>query len=166
MWKVWLFQNEETSNRIMTSARASTLSCKDPTIPFHQALTSLTQQDARQVQWQAELKRDDWVYVQTAITRLFQLGKYPDLASDLPVLNEKLIELSKSKVGPFLGEFYQDQLLKKCMIILRQEVKEEKDAVLLEKLSQIWTQFYTCPSCQHSKYSLLPYRSRACRFMP
>lgn len=128
----------------MTSpSRASTLSLKDPTIPFHQALTSLTQQDARQVQWQAELKRDDWVYVQAAMTRLFQLGKYPDLTNDLPILNEKLVKLSKSNVGPFLGEFYQDQLLKKCMIILRQAVKEEKDGILLEKLSQIWVQFYT-----------------------
>lgn len=83
--------------------------------------------------------------VHSAITRLFQLGRYPELSSELLSLNERLVKLSKSDIGPFLGEFYQvshshhssagddavppqDQLLKKCMIILREEIREEKGA--------------------------------------
>ena len=87
-------------------------------------------------------------------------------------------KLSRSEVGQFIGEFYQvsnflplfifslslvflqDQILKRGMIILRQEVIEEEGIMhertfeqhlifphtgvsLLKKLASIWTQFYT-----------------------
>lgn len=45
--------------------------------------------------------------VQAAMTRLFQLRRFPELASELPILNEKLSKLSKSGIGQFIGEFYQ-----------------------------------------------------------
>ena len=79
------------------------------------------------------------------MTRLFQLRKLPDpeLAAKLPVLNDKLSQLSHSEVGPFLGEFYQNHVLKKCMIILRQELVEEKGETLIKKLATVWSQFYT-----------------------
>lgn len=83
--------------------------------------------------------------IQATVTRLFQLRKLPDpeLADTLPVLNDKLSQLSHSEVGPFLGEFYQNNILKKCMIILRQELVEERGEMLIKKLATIWTQFYT-----------------------
>ncbi len=37
----------------------------------------------------------------------------------------------------------QDHILTKCMIILRQDLVEERGVALLDKLSEIWTQFYT-----------------------
>jgi len=37
----------------------------------------------------------------------------------------------------------QDQILKKCMIILREDVREETGNVLLTKLADVWTQFFT-----------------------
>jgi len=54
------------------------------------------------------------------------MRRLPELATELPVLNEKLTKLSQSEIGQFIGEFYQEHILKKCMIILRQEVVEEK----------------------------------------
>lgn len=79
--------------------------------PFDKALETLKPQDARQ--WQ-EMKKVDWIRwrsklftvlrdeypsitirpypasIQSAVTRLFQLRKYPELAAELPQLNEKL----------------------------------------------------------------------------
>ena len=83
--------------------------------------------------------------IQATVTRLFQLRKLPDpeLATELPILNDKLSQLCHSEVGPFLGEFYQNQILKKCMIILRQELVEERGEALIRKLASLWTQFYT-----------------------
>jgi hypothetical protein len=77
------------------------------------------------------------------LTRLFQLRKLPDLAAELPVINDKLLKLSKSNIGPLLGEFCQEQLFKKCMIILREDMREETGTALLDKLSNVWIQFYT-----------------------
>ena len=44
------------------------------------------------------------------MTRLFQLRRYPELAAELPSLNDKLSRLSKSEIGLFIGEFYQVNL--------------------------------------------------------
>ena len=66
-----------------------------------------------------------------------------ELANELPNLNDKLSQLSHSEVGTFLGEFYQDQILKKCMIILRQDLVELRGETLINKLSVVWSQFYT-----------------------
>ena len=40
---------------------ASQLAMTTPTHALGRALTNLTEQDARQVQWQAELKGEDWL---------------------------------------------------------------------------------------------------------
>ncbi|XP_003385148.1 PREDICTED: proline-rich protein 5-like [Amphimedon queenslandica] len=116
---------------------------RDQSVPFGYALINLSEQEARQVQWQAELKGEDWSAVQNVLTRLFQLRKLPELATELLPINERLLKLSKSGVGAFLSEFYQEQLLKKCMIILREDVREESGQMLLEKLGHVWVQFYT-----------------------
>ncbi|KAL5487403.1 hypothetical protein EMCRGX_G019997 [Ephydatia muelleri] len=70
------------------------------------------------------------------------MKKYPELSADLSGLNEKLSNLVKSEVGQFIGELYEEHL-KKCMIILRQDLMEQSGTILLEKLSDIWSQFYT-----------------------
>ena len=83
--------------------------------------------------------------IEATVTRLFQLRKLSDieLATELPSLNDKLSQLSNSEVGPFIGEFYENKILKKCMIILRQELVEKKGEELVKKMVTIWTQFYT-----------------------
>lgn len=89
-----------------------------------------------------QIKNADWKSIQDAVTKLFQMKKYPDLSAELSQLNEKLSNLLKSDVGQFIGELYEEHL-KKCTIILRQELLEESGATLLEKLSDVWSQFYT-----------------------
>ena len=83
--------------------------------------------------------------IEVTVKRLFQLKRLPDqeLATELPLLNDKLGQLSHSDVGPFLGEIYQNRILKKCMIILRQELVDIKGENLIKKLATIWSQFYT-----------------------
>ena len=73
------------------------------------------------------------------------MRKLPDLilAAELPNLNDKLSQLSNSEVGPFIGEFYENKILKKCMIILRQELVEERGEALIKRMAAIWSQFYT-----------------------
>lgn len=115
-----------------------TLSNKE--LPIQSVLTSLTQQDIRQ--WQ-EMKDPNWLSLLGSITKLFQLRKMPDIVRELPELNVKITKFSKSDIGPFLGEYYQDQILKKCMIILREDIREESGNVLLKKLAEVWTQFFT-----------------------
>jgi hypothetical protein len=56
------------------------------------------------------------------------------------VVCSKLLE---TEVGQFISDSYQDHILKKCMIILRHDLRGLKGAELLEKLAEVWTQFFT-----------------------
>jgi hypothetical protein len=107
---------------------------------FDKTLETLAPQDARK--WQ-EFKSSDWKKIQEAVLTLFQQKRYPSLAQDLHQLNNKLGKLFRSEVGQFIGEFYQDQILKRGMIVLRHEVIEKEGLDLLKKLATVWTQFYT-----------------------
>ncbi|CAI8007947.1 Proline-rich protein 5 [Geodia barretti] len=107
---------------------------------FDKTLETLAPQDARK--WQ-EFKSSDWKKIQEAVLTLFQQKRYPTLAQDLHQLNHKLGKLFRSEVGQFIGEFYQDQILKRGMIVLRHEVIEKEGLELLKKLATVWTQFYT-----------------------
>ncbi len=51
--------------------------------------------------------------------------------------------LSKSDLGPFISDYYQEHILAPCMEKLRLEVSEERDAGLISKMADIWVQFYT-----------------------
>jgi hypothetical protein len=89
------------------------------------------------------IKNEDWKNVQSAITKLFQMRKLTELSQDLPGLHERLNKLLETEVGQFISDSYQDHILKKCMIILRHDLRGLKGAELLEKLSEVWTQFFT-----------------------
>ncbi|XP_035679581.1 proline-rich protein 5-like isoform X1 [Branchiostoma floridae] len=82
----------------------------------------------------------EWYSVQSAVVSLFQHKKLPP--NELDLLNEKIRMLMKTEVGPFILDYFQNQLLKKGMVILREKIKREKGQQLLECLSDIWDYFF------------------------
>ena len=71
------------------------------------------------------------------ITTLFQTKK---MTVKLHELTEKVKNV-KSDVGNQIHDFYQESILKKGMIILREEVRE-KSGDYLDKLAACWTVFF------------------------
>ena len=51
--------------------------------------------------------------------------------------------ISRSEVGQFIGEYYHDNILSHCMEKLRHELDEERGIALINKMADLWTQFYT-----------------------
>jgi len=84
---------------------------------------------------------DDWNSLIKSILYLFNKKKL--LRLELDILHEKVRNVCNSKIGPFIVEYYQDSILKKGMIVLRENIKEKKGNELLERLADVWTQFYT-----------------------
>ena len=85
---------------------------------------------------------DDWKSLITSILYLFNKKKLRRL--ELDILHEKVRNVCNSdRIGPFIVEYYQDSILKKGMIVLRENIKEKKGSELLEWLADVWTQFYT-----------------------
>lgn len=85
---------------------------------------------------------DDWNSLIKSILILFNKKKL--LRLELDILHEKVRNVcNSSKIGPCIVEYYQDSILKKGMIVLRETIKEKKGSELLERLADVWTQFYT-----------------------
>lgn len=51
--------------------------------------------------------------------------------------------LFKSDLGPFISDYYQDNILNPCMAKLLLEVAHERNEDLIDKMADIWVQFYT-----------------------
>ena len=81
--------------------------------------------------------------ISTAVNRLFELKRYPELATQLSTLNESVSAISKSELGQFIGEYYHDHILSQCMGKLTQQVVDLREAALISKLTEVWVQFYT-----------------------
>ena len=79
----------------------------------------------------------DWQDVVNQVTTLFQTKK---MTMKLHELTDKVKNV-KSEVNNLIIDFYQESILKKGMIILREEVKE-KSGDYLEKLASCWTVFF------------------------
>lgn len=79
----------------------------------------------------------DWQDVVNYVTTLFQTKK---MTVKLHELTEKVKNV-KSDVGNQINESYQESILKKGMIILREEVRE-KSGDYLDKLAACWTVFF------------------------
>lgn len=84
-----------------------------------------------------------WKLISGAVNRLFTLKRYPELAVNLSSLNENVRALSKSEVAPFISDYYIEQILNPCMEMLLKEIAQERDTNLINKMADIWTQFYT-----------------------
>ena len=87
------------------------------------------------------IRDDDWNSLIKSILYLFNKKKLVRL--ELDILHEKLRNVCNSKIGPFIVEYYQDSILKKGMIVLRENIREKKGNELLERLAEVWSQFYT-----------------------
>ena len=106
----------------------------------HQQPTDLNQR-RQSVKSIAAINNEDWKKLQTSITYLFHKKKLYGL--ELDTLNEKVRNVLESDIGGFICEYYKDSILKKGMIVLREPVKETKGSVLVEKLADVWKQFYS-----------------------
>lgn len=84
---------------------------------------------------------DDWKSLINSILYLFHKKKL--LKLELDILHEKVRNVCNSKIGSNIVKYYQDSILKKGMIVLRENIKEKKGGELLERLADVWTQFYT-----------------------
>eukprot|EP00794_Sanderia_malayensis_P019915 gene19915-21862_t len=89
----------------------------------------------------AAINNEDWKSLQHSVTSLFQ--KIRLKGRELDTLNDKVRTVLDSEIGRFICEYYQDSILKKGMIILRENVKEKTGPVLLDKLALVWREFYT-----------------------
>ena len=89
----------------------------------------------------ADINSEDWKSLQHSVTGLFHDKKLKN--GELDTLNEKVRNVLESEIGRFICEYYQDSILKKGMIILKERVKEKTGAVLIEKLTTVWREFYT-----------------------
>ena len=88
----------------------------------------------------ADINNEDWKSLQHSVTGLFHDKKLKN--GELDILNEKVRNVLESEIGRFICEYYQDSILKKGMIILKERVKEKTGAVLIEKLATVWREFY------------------------
>lgn len=79
----------------------------------------------------------DWQDVVIHVTTLFQTKK---MTIKLHDLTDKVKNV-KADVGNLIIDFYQESILKKGMIILREEVRE-KSGDYLDKLAACWTVFF------------------------
>ncbi|XP_065192667.1 proline-rich protein 5-like [Sycon ciliatum] len=102
-------------------------------------------------------RNEDWNTVQRVVLSLFQqkaIGAPGPI--DLYGLNQKLLNLMKTEIAPFLGNYYQEQLLKRGMIVMREAVREEIGQSLLDRLAEVWRRFFgsILPSLQAIFYPL------------
>lgn len=84
--------------------------------------------------------KEDWHSVTSVVTALFQKKKLSNLELDL--LTEK-VKLVKADFGN--GELckrFKESILVKGMIILREHIKVDSGAQLLDKLATTWTHFF------------------------
>lgn len=80
---------------------------------------------------------EHWQDVANQVTALFQTKR---MTMKLHTLTEK-VKRVKSEVGKLITDFFKESILKKGMIILREEVKE-KSGEYLDKLETCWTVFF------------------------
>ncbi|KAK7497243.1 hypothetical protein BaRGS_00011537 [Batillaria attramentaria] len=97
---------------------------------------------------------EKWKHVQTAIVKLFQ--HKPLLENELGMLQENVRSLADAEAGSLIYDYYKDQLLKKGMVILREKIKNEQGAELMEMLGDTWDYFFTeiLPTLQAIMYPL------------
>ncbi|RDD45850.1 Proline-rich protein 5-like [Trichoplax sp. H2] len=82
----------------------------------------------------------EWRSIVASITTLFQKRSSSYISFDQVL--EKVRLILNSETGNLLYDYYQDHLLKKGMIILREEVKDLTGDELLKKLVILWNQFF------------------------
>ncbi|KAL8581928.1 hypothetical protein ACOMHN_010302 [Nucella lapillus] len=103
---------------------------------------------------EAAKKAEAFEGVQAAIIKLFQ--RNPLKENELGTLQESVRALSAAEAGSLIYEYYKDQILKKGMVILREKIKNDQGAELVENLGETWDYFFTqiLPTLQALMYPL------------
>ncbi|XP_041352583.1 proline-rich protein 5-like isoform X2 [Gigantopelta aegis] len=85
-------------------------------------------------------KHEQLESIQVAVVQLFQKKKLKE--NELGSLQETVRYLSETEMGSLIYDYYKDQLLKKGMVILRENIKNERGADLLQMLGETWNYFF------------------------
>ena len=86
-------------------------------------------------------KNEDWNTVSNAVTALFQRKKLAN--KELNNLTEKVKNVKKEIGNHVICDLFKESILMKGMIILREDVKAKNGEVLLDKLADSWTYFFS-----------------------
>lgn len=60
----------------------------------------------------------------------------------LPEVFDNVRSLVKSDIGAFIYDFYKDHLMRRGMVILRENIRRLEGEELLEQLSSLWDTFF------------------------
>ncbi|XP_062823959.1 proline-rich protein 5-like isoform X2 [Anolis carolinensis] len=82
-----------------------------------------------------------WNSVQTAVINVFKGGGLQN--NELYTLNENVRRLLKSELGPFITDYFQNQLLAKGLLFIEEKVKLSEGENRIHVLSEIWDHFFT-----------------------
>ncbi|XP_004913404.3 proline-rich protein 5-like isoform X1 [Xenopus tropicalis] len=82
-----------------------------------------------------------WNSVQTAVINVFRGGGLQ--VNELYTLNENIRHLLKSDLGPFITDYFQNQLLAKGLTYMEEKVKLYEGENRIAILSELWDHFFT-----------------------
>ncbi|XP_043938767.1 proline-rich protein 5-like [Protopterus annectens] len=82
-----------------------------------------------------------WNSVQTAVIKVFQGREL--LSNELYTLNENIRHLLKSELGSFITDYFQNQLLAKGLMLLKEKAILCEGDSRIGILSEIWDNFFT-----------------------
>ncbi|XP_045197874.2 proline-rich protein 5-like isoform X2 [Mercenaria mercenaria] len=86
------------------------------------------------------LTNADFKSVSAAVVHLFQKKKLQE--NELSTLQESIRNLMTTEAAPLIYDYYKDKLIRKGMVILRENIKHETGMSLLTKLGEEWNYFY------------------------
>ncbi|XP_014673273.1 PREDICTED: proline-rich protein 5-like isoform X2 [Priapulus caudatus] len=78
--------------------------------------------------------------VQHAVVGMFQAKKLT--CEEMTMLCASIRNMSNSEVGPLLFEYYQNKLLMKGMVILREKIRKNEGMALIYSIGHVWNSFY------------------------
>ncbi|XP_076311197.1 proline-rich protein 5-like isoform X4 [Tachypleus tridentatus] len=106
-----------------------------PDVPENKELSLVGNVDQReQHKWKCVISRekDDWYSLQKIILGLFQRPQPVLEVGELTYLHEILRKLQNTNAGPFIYEYYKQQILAKGMLFLRKNIQQSKDILSSE----------------------------------
>ncbi|XP_076311196.1 proline-rich protein 5-like isoform X3 [Tachypleus tridentatus] len=116
-----------------------------PDVPENKELSLVGNVDQReQHKWKCVISRekDDWYSLQKIILGLFQRPQPVLEVGELTYLHEILRKLQNTNAGPFIYEYYKQQILAKGMLFLRKNIQQSKEKSLLYHLEEVWQNLF------------------------
>ncbi|XP_013772800.1 proline-rich protein 5-like [Limulus polyphemus] len=87
-------------------------------------------------------EKDEWDSLQKIIVGLFQRPQPVLEVGELASLHETLRKLQNTNAGPFIYEYYKQQILTKGMMSLREHIRQSKEKSLLYRLEEVWENLF------------------------